>query len=120
MEKEPFLYEGELFSGLEDLVFHNEPTQTYELADEKGTAYTEYLEARDVGSLLYHSGYKTLLKWSQKEVARTTYTRVNFKCRSDKDKTKEQELSREMEDAKSFLDRLTFWVEEAANVPKPV
>lgn len=111
---------GEPFEDLEDLVYHNEPTKESELSEDKGSEYAEWLEARDVGSLIDHPGYKTMLKWAQKAVARTTNTRLNFKCRSDKDKPKDQELCREMEDAKYFLDTLQLWVEEAANVPKPV
>jgi hypothetical protein len=110
---------GEPFEDLEDLVFHNEPIQESEFSEDKED-YEEHLEIRNVGSLLYHDGYKTLLIWANREVVRTTKNRSNFKCRSDKDIDKGQILDREMEDAVSFRDKLQQSVEESANVPKPV
>ena len=112
--------DGEPFEDLEDLVYHNEPTKEYELSEDRGIAYSDYLEARDVSALLDHPGYKTMLRWATRDVERTKDTRANFQCRSDSDKPKEQILNREMEDAVMFKKRLQQWVEEAANVPKPV
>ena len=111
---------GEVFEGMEDLAYNNDAKQEYIDPDERSQAYAEYQEARFIQLLSGNDGYKMLLRWANREVETATRARLSFKCKSSKDKEREERINRALEDAVTIHNWLQQTVENAESIPKPV